>query len=211
MKQNPQNQQMPPRSPTLHAEGRSNAEPHEIDDKYNFHDSSFRRHYQLNYAENGRGYEEFYAPAYRYGFELAEEQPNTSWEEIQATAQQHWQSQHPSQWTAVADAVRYGWEEQRNPEKLRVHHHKQFDDFQPGFEEHYADTFGGGSPFAHYAPAYRYGYDLAIAPEYRTHLWDDVEPEVREYWAEEYRDQLPWESYRDASRHAWEAIRAGAM
>jgi hypothetical protein len=195
----------------IHNGHTATAESHEIEDKYNFHDASFRRHFQLNYVDTGRDYEEFYAPAYRYGFELAEEHAGASWEVVQSEAQQHWNSNHESAWSDIADAIRYGWEEQRHPEQLRVHHHGEFEDFQTDFEEHYAEAFADAGPaFAHYAPAYRYGYDLAIDPEHRTLLWADMEPDVRKYWEEEYREQLPWESYRNATRHAWETIRLGA-
>jgi hypothetical protein len=95
---------------------------HNIDDRYNFHDASFRRHYQLNYHDTGRDYEAFYAPAYRFGYELALENAGTNWEMVKREAQRHWQTRHPSAWEDVADAIHYGWEEQRDPEALRVHH-----------------------------------------------------------------------------------------
>jgi len=208
---NPQSQHATTESPPVHSKESPIAEPHEIDDKYNFHDASFRRHYQLNYVDNEHDYEEFYAPAYRYGYELAEQRPNAEWEAVRAEAQQHWRTHHSSAWEEVEEAIHYGWLEQRKPEELRVHHHGQFEDHAASFEEHYAEVFADAGPsFAHYAPAYRHGYDLAIAPEHRTRLWADMEPQVRKYWEEEYEEQLPWESYRDATRHAWETVRAGS-
>lgn len=97
-------------------------ETHPIDDRYNFHDSSFRRHYQLNYGETGQPFE-FYAPAYRFGYSLADENPGLEWEEMVDQAARHWQTRHDGSWHEMADAVHYGWREQRDPEELRVHHH----------------------------------------------------------------------------------------
>lgn len=184
-------------------------EPHEIKDEYNFHDASFRRHYQLNYSDNERDYEEFYAPAYRYGYELAQKQSGDNWESVQEEARSHWQTHHSSSWSDVAEAVQYGWREQRNPEELRVHHHNSYQDMQPSFESHFAESFAGsGATFETFSLAYNYGYMLAVDPEHRTRLWDDMEPTVREYWKEEYDEHLPWEHYRDAARHAWHTMRA---
>lgn len=97
---------------------------HAIEDEYNAHDASFRRHYQLNYNlddPNARPYE-FYAPAYRFGYELAEEHSGVQWHEALEQAKHHWQAKHTSDWEEIADAVYYGWQENRNPEALRVDH-----------------------------------------------------------------------------------------
>jgi hypothetical protein len=98
---------------------------HPIDDDYNIHDASFRRHFQLNYGDERLDYESVYAPAYRYGFELSGENPNETWEEMEPEAQRHWAEEHSVSWATVADAVRYGWDEERNPDKHRVSHPRQ--------------------------------------------------------------------------------------
>lgn len=190
--------------------GRINGDQHPIEDRYNTHDASFRRHYQLNYHDdNAHDYETFYAPAYRFGYELAEESAAAEWTDVEAEAQRHWAAHHASPWYEVADAVHYGWMEQRNPEALRVHHDDDFETHRAGFERHYLEMGAdSGSLFEHYEPAYRYGYTLAIDPNYPTREWADVEPEVRRYYETEYTDgQLPWERYRDAAHHAWHRAR----
>ena len=181
---------------------------HEIDDRYNFHDASFRRHYQIHLSDGGRDYEDFYAPAYRFGYELAEENANKEWGSAMAEAEQHWQNKHGSAWSEVASAVQFGWEEQRNPERHKVDHHGDFDQYRNTFEEHYnAELHEEGMAFDAYVPAYQYGHTLATNPEHRTRLWADVEPEVREYWESEYQDHMPWEHYRTASQRAWNEAR----
>ena len=97
------------------------ADRHAIDDEYNVHDASFRRHYQLNLHDSGHDFG-YYAPAYRFGYELATENPHEEWESLHANAQRHWQTAHTTDWVEMAPAVEYGWEEARNPEELRVQH-----------------------------------------------------------------------------------------
>lgn len=183
---------------------------HPIPDRYNTHDASFCRHYQLNYHDNAHSYEEFYAPAYRFGFQLGEENASADWQSVAETAQHHWQNNHPSTWAEVADAVHYGWLEQRNPDALRVHHYGEFAEYRPGFLQHHqSELAGAGFPFEHYEPAYQYGYTLAVDPTYNTYEWSAIEPEVRKYYETEYAEgQLPWEQYRNAAQHAWHGVRA---
>lgn len=198
--------------------GNKQSDRHTIEDRYNFHDASFRRHYQLNYHhlgeqaqdDNVRDYETFYAPAYRFGYELAEESGGKSWDSVETEAQQHWQSQHRSGWSDIVDAVRYGWKEQRDPDALRVHHRGEYGDYHKSFQTHYAEEMhGAGVAFEHIEPAYQYGYNLAVDPAYSTHLWDEMEPEVRTYYETEYAEgEVPWEHYRDAVHHAWYDVRA---
>lgn len=189
--------------------GSNGADSHEIEDRYNFHDASFRRHYQLNYHDNPQDYE-YYAPAYRFGYELAEENTGKEWEAVQEAGQRHWQSKHSSDWGEMSEAIHYGWREQRDPDALRVHHQGEYGDYRQGFAAHYSEAMASaGTPFEHYEPAYRYGYDLAIDPAYNTHLWEEVEPGVREYYETEYADgRLPWEHYRTAVSHAWYNVRS---
>lgn len=183
---------------------------HQINDRYNFHDASFRRHYQLNYHDNAHEYE-YYAPAYRFGYELAADNAGMEWARIEMEAQRHWQTQHRTPWSEMAEAIHYGWREQRDPDELRVHHHGEYADYRKSFQSHYAEELGAeGAPFEHLEPAYRYGYQLAIDPAYNTYLWDDVEPELREYYETEYADgqTVAWDHYHNAAAHAWRSVRA---
>lgn len=205
-------------------QGTGNGDTHDIKDRYNFHDASFRRHYQLHYhqlaeqqgqttSDDTPDYETFYAPAYRFGYELAAEYAGADWSAVEEKAKAHWQSQHGSPWAKVVDAVRYGWEEQRHPEQLRVHHQQEYAAYQKSFYSHYTDAIGeNATAFEQIEPAYRYGYDLAVDPAYTTHLWDEMEPEVRRYYEDEYAEgEVPWEDYRDAVHHAWYGTRTGGI
>jgi hypothetical protein len=187
---------------------------HPIEDRYNTHDTSFRRHYQLTYADTPNSYAEFYAPAYRFGFTLSEENPATKWDAMKTQAQEQWQTLHTSAWPEIAAAVRYGWTEQRRPEALRFHHYGEFSEYRTAFEQHYRDVLKESEfAFAHYEPAYQYGYTLAVDPNYsHAHLWSEVEPELRQYYETEYSSgELSWERYHEAAQHAWHEVRASGM
>lgn len=187
---------------------------HAIDDRYNFHDASFRRDFQLNYSDGAHDYDSYYAPAYRLGYELAAENQDAAWEAIKGEAQHHWQTKHSDSWQNVEKAVHYGWLEQRDPDALRVHHRGEYQDYRKGFMAHYAAELSesNDTSFEQYEPAYQYGYNLAIDPVHRTSLWSDIEPELRRYYEEEYTDgQMPWEHYRSAVEHAWYDVRATAI
>ena len=184
---------------------------HSREDTYNIHDASFRRHYQLTYAGGPHDYESYYAPAYRYGYELSEESAGAVWDQVAQDAKQHWTSNSSTPWADIVDAIQYGWTEQRHPEKLRVHHSQQFEDYQPAFQQHFLDHYPDTEEsFDHYVPLYNYGYTLAIDPDYNLSPWNDVEPDVRSMWEQEYHSRFMWEDYRDAVRHAWEEVRARA-
>ena len=94
------------------------------DDEFNTHDASFRRHYQLNYADDPRSYGSFYSDAYRFGYDLGVHKPDLSWEQVESFARNEWTANHAASWTEIAEAVRYGWTEERDPDKLQVHHYR---------------------------------------------------------------------------------------
>jgi uncharacterized protein (TIGR02271 family) len=78
--------------------------------------------------------------------------------------------------------------------------------YESDFRTHYSTAFASrGSPYEHWAPAYRYGYDLASDPRARGRDWRTVEPEARHQW--EARHQGTWDEVKDAVRYAWDKIR----
>ena len=78
--------------------------------------------------------------------------------------------------------------------------------YEPAFRSHYDTAFASrGSPYEHWAPAYRYGYDLATDARYRDREWATVEPDARRDW--EQRHTGTWEEFKEAIRHAWDKVR----
>ncbi|CAN7623892.1 hypothetical protein LJR289_004631 [Pseudoduganella sp. LjRoot289] len=75
-------------------------------------EASYRSHWTSNYGSAGGQYDD-YAPAYRYGSEMAgsDAYRGRSWEESESSLRGKWESQHPqSAWDKVKAAVRHGWE-----------------------------------------------------------------------------------------------------
>lgn len=71
----------------------------------------FRSHYQTNYSQMGRNYDEL-RPAYHYGYTLANDPRyrDRDWDQIRDEARRDWETRHQdSLWDDVQDAVREGW------------------------------------------------------------------------------------------------------
>lgn len=80
-----------------------------------FDDDYFQQDWQRNYANRGYGYER-YQPAYRYGYELGNNQQyrGRNWNEIESNVRRDWERQHPNdKWEDFKDAVRHGWQRVR--------------------------------------------------------------------------------------------------
>jgi uncharacterized protein (TIGR02271 family) len=81
-----------------------------------------------------------------------------------------------------------------------------FDAYDADFRSNFQSTFAGkGATYEQYAPAYRYGYDLARHPQYSSGDWAEVEPEARRSW--EQKNAGTWEQFKDVVRHAWDKVR----
>lgn len=74
------------------------------------------------------------------------------------------------------------------------------------FRAHYNDTLATrGHAYNYWAPAYRYGYDLANDRRYASSDWTVVEPEAHRRWEE--RQKGTWEEFKDTIRYAWDKVR----
>jgi uncharacterized protein (TIGR02271 family) len=79
-------------------------------------------------------------------------------------------------------------------------------EYEPEFRSHYDMALAArGSPYEHWAPAYRYGYDIATNARYRDREWATIEPDARREW--EQRHKGTWEEFKEAIRHGWEKVR----
>jgi len=74
-------------------------------------------------------------------------------------------------------------------------------DFRRDYETSFADR---GYAYEDYAPAYRYGHDLATHDYYRGRNWEEIEPEARRDWEE--RNTGTWDEFKDAVRRGWERV-----
>ena len=77
-----------------------------------------------------------------------------------------------------------------------------FVDVEPRFREHY-DTYYTTTDYTYdqYAPAYRYGYNLATDPYYGEREWSEIETDVETRWEE--HNEGTWEEFKDAVQDGW--------
>jgi len=82
-----------------------------------------------------------------------------------------------------------------------------FDTYNKDFQTHWKTNFGKtGYTYDQYAPAYRYGYNLANDKSYSD--WTKAESQIRQNW--ERKNPGTWEDFKDAIRHAWDKVRNAA-
>jgi uncharacterized protein (TIGR02271 family) len=80
--------------------------------RFEDYDTDFRNNYQTRYANSGLTYDQ-YSPAYRYGYDLANNQryAGRRWEDIQNDVRTDWERRNPnSKWDQFKDSVRYAWD-----------------------------------------------------------------------------------------------------
>ena len=91
-------------------ERRQQAEERKPGREWSPYDRNFRSHFYLTYSGGDFSYE-LYAPAYRYGYQLASDEryDKKNWGEIETQVQQAWERQHETVWMKVVDAISYGF------------------------------------------------------------------------------------------------------
>ena len=93
---------------------RGTAKRSRVEVDHSAYEADFRQNYQSNFAAKGKSYER-YAPAYRYGYELAGDARYGSrdWSELESDARGEWESRNQGAWNDYREAVRYAWERGR--------------------------------------------------------------------------------------------------
>jgi hypothetical protein len=73
-------------------------------------ESAYRRDFSSRYEVAGYTYRQF-APAYRYGRQLAEDDlfRGKEWNAVESSAFRQWERQNPNTWEQVKDAVKEGF------------------------------------------------------------------------------------------------------
>jgi uncharacterized protein (TIGR02271 family) len=160
----------------------------------------FRRHWNSQYGSAGGSYDE-YAPAYSYGSEMArsDQYQGRKWNEIEPDLRSTWETRHPEHWTwdRVKAAAREGWD------RITFNTASRSD-----WDTHYSSL--GGS-YEDYAPAYRYGSEMARSDKYRGRKWNDVESDLKSGWETRHpgeKGASTWERFKAAVRHGWDNITA---
>lgn len=76
------------------------------------------------------------------------------------------------------------------------------DDFRRQFARTRGDS---GLSYEDYAPAYRYGYDMASNPKYRGRDFNQVESELRSDYGRRYPTNT-WDKMKDSVRYGWDKV-----
>jgi uncharacterized protein (TIGR02271 family) len=85
-----------------------------------------------------------------------------------------------------------------------------FSDYDADFRKNFTSTYGSrGKNYTYekYAPAYRYGHDLASDKRYSGKDWSTFESDARRDWETRNPGQSTWEDVKDAVRYAWDTVR----
>lgn len=177
-----------------------------VDEGYVNYEPRYRSHYNGHFSTTGRDYN-YYAPAYRYGYSIAQRSRyrNSDWNEISADVRREWENEyHDSAWDDVKDAIQHGWQSVKDTFTDDDYDYSQY---EYGYRTHYTTNYANtGRDYYSYAPAYRFGYDLARQDRFFGRTWNDIESEVRQDWESRYANS-PWEDFKDAVHHAWEEVK----
>jgi hypothetical protein len=82
--------------------------------------------------------------------------------------------------------------------------------YDTDFRKNFTSTYGSrGKNYTYekYAPAYRYGHDLASDKRYSGKDWSTFESDARRDWETRNPGQSTWEDVKDAVRYAWDTVR----
>ncbi|MBV9304034.1 MAG: DUF2382 domain-containing protein [Acidobacteriaceae bacterium] len=79
-------------------------------------------------------------------------------------------------------------------------------DIDQDFRTHYAVTYAGtGDAYESYAPAYRYGSEMANDPRYQGKDFNEVESDLRAEYGRAYPNST-WEKMKDSVRYGWNKV-----
>lgn len=79
------------------------------------YDTDFRSFYNTNLTNSNVTYEEL-QPAFKYGYQLAKNEPfrSSPWSAVEADAQKIWENKNPGTWEQNRAVVKYAWEKVRS-------------------------------------------------------------------------------------------------
>jgi len=76
------------------------------------YETTFRDDYKSRYANTGYTYEDYYLPAYRYGYTLATDptyRTYSDWNNLEMVARREWEADNDTLWDDIKDTVRNAW------------------------------------------------------------------------------------------------------
>ena len=72
-------------------------------------DTTFRTHFDQNFANSGWDYDTGYSHAYRYGYDLAGS--GRDWSSLEGDVRTNWETRNKGTWERFKDAIRYGFDQ----------------------------------------------------------------------------------------------------
>jgi uncharacterized protein (TIGR02271 family) len=78
-------------------------------------------------------------------------------------------------------------------------------DYDTDFRNDFRSRYGDSGRYEDYAPAYRYGYEMASDERYRGRNFNDVERDIQADYVRRNPNST-WERMKDAVRYGWEKV-----
>ncbi len=150
-----------------------------------------------------------YAPAVRYGIALAtlERYRDKTWAEIEPEARREWEEKHERPWEEFEVLVRQAWEETRSQSLDPSQKTEDVNPYEAAFRDHYHTVYARrGYSYRQCAPAYHYGYDLAVDERLRNKTWEEIKPWAGRHWESQGYAGF-WEDFEEAVHYAWKVAR----
>jgi len=89
--------------------------------------------------------------------------------------------------------------------QLRTTAYRPFETFDSDFRSDWNTNYAKlGGTYDHYAPLYRYGYNLATSQQFAGKDWSSIETDARGAWEE--KNPGTWDKVKAAVRHSWDRV-----
>lgn len=119
--------------------------------------------------------------------------------------QQGWHGFSPTAELYTAKEMASEWRQQAEERKPG----REWNPYERNFRSHFYLTYPDCDvPYEHYAPAYRYGYQLVSNTHYDNKDWDEIETQVQQGWEKQH--ETAWMTVADAISYGFLTGRANS-
>jgi hypothetical protein len=163
-------------------------------------DAYWRDNYRNRpYVSADRTYDD-YQPAYKYGWESRAQAGNKTWEAAEPELGRNWNDYNKGAARQTWDEAKHATKDAWNRITDRTENDRYWRDTHT-FQSYYKS----GHTYDDYAPAYRYGYDLASIHAGRK--FDEVENDLQYGWEQtKGKSKLAWSDARHAVKDSWHRV-----
>ena len=150
-----------------------------------------------------------FSAADRLGHALAtlEAYHDRDWAAIEPEARRLWEERYDRPWPEFKEIVYQAWAEARPQFSTEAVREEDPTSYQAIFRRHFEANYADSEyDFEQYAPAYHYGYDLAVDGRLRRASWEEIVPAAHQYWqTQSYAGS--WQDFKAAVQYAWSETR----